>query len=93
MCLDEALLAHSEVLRLSRPADNTLKAFKQWFEPKPRRTRLRGHSSHVLDDASDLVALRVPAEQDRLTKIVQIYFPWLFIVGFLNLYSAHPTYA
>lgn len=89
----EALLVHSEVLRLSRPADNTLKAFKQWFEPKPTRARLRGHSRHILDDASDLVALRVPAEQDRLTKIVQIYFPWLFIVGLLKLYSARPAYA
>ena len=44
-------------------------------------TKLRGNSSHILDDENDLVALRVPADQDRLTRIVQIYFPWLFIVS------------
>lgn len=79
--LDEALLLYSQILGLKAPAHNTFKAYKRWFEPKPRKTKLRGHSSHILDDESDLVALRVPANQDRLTRIVQTYFPWLFLVS------------
>lgn len=79
--LEEALLLHSNILQLRKPAKNTLKAFKKWFEPEPRKTRLRGNSSRILDDESDLVALRVPTDQDRLTQIVQTYFPWLFVVG------------
>ena len=78
---EEALLLHSNILQLKKPAKTTLKAFKQWFEPEPRKTKLRGNSSRILDDESDLVALRVPADQDRLTRIVQTYFPWLFVVG------------
>lgn len=78
---EEALLLHSNILQLKKPAENTLKAFKQWFEPEPRKTKLRGNSSHILDDESDLVALRVPADQDRLTRIVQTYFPWHFVVS------------
>ena len=78
--IDKALLLHGEVLRLHKPADTTLKAFKQYFEPKPNRSRLRGNSSRILDDESDLLALRVPADQDRLTRIVQVYCPWLFTV-------------
>lgn len=87
---DEALLLHSKVLGLRKPAANTLKAFKQWFEPLPRRAQLRGYSSHVLDDESDLVALRVPADQDRLTRTVQVYFPWLFLVSPINLEQLSP---
>ena len=79
--LDKALLLYSQIVNLQAPAHNTFKAYKRWFEPTPQKTRLRGHSSHILDDESDLVALRIPANQDRLTRIVQTYFPWLFLVS------------
>lgn len=85
---DKALLLYSQILNLQAPAHNTFKAYKHWFEPKPRKTKLRGHSSHILDDESDLAALRVPANQDRLTRIVQTYFPWLFLVSYPN--ATHP---
>ncbi|MCJ1245211.1 hypothetical protein MMC30_002412 [Trapelia coarctata] len=76
----EALLLHSGVLKLEAPANRTLKAFKDWFgNPNEGNTRLRGQSSHILDDENDLIALRIPAEQDRLTKLVQRYFPLLFM--------------
>ena len=87
---DEALLLHSKVLGLRKPAENTLRAFKQWFEPQPRRAKLRGYSSHVLDDESDLVALRALADQDRFTRIVQVYCPWLFLVSPISLEQLSP---
>ena len=86
--IDEALLLHSRVLKLEAPANRTLKAFKEWFgSPGAGNTRLRGGSSHILDDDDDLVALRVPAEQDRLTKLVQAYFPLPFVVSQVSAIS------
>ena len=82
---DEALLLHSKVLLLKPPAANTLKGFKAEFEPKPGRTALRGESSRILDNKDDLVALRVPTDQNRLTKLVQLYCPWLFLVSILPM--------
>ena len=80
--IDKALLLHSKVLKLEAPASRTLRAFKVWFgSPGAGNTRLRGQSSHILDNEDDLVALRIPAEQDRLTKLVQAYFPLLFMVS------------
>ena len=76
---DEALGLHSDGRGLRAPAEHALGAFKQLFEPEHRKTRPRGQSSRILDDGSDSVALRVPADQDRLTKVVQVYLPWLFI--------------
>ncbi len=61
---DEAVLLHSEVRKLRAPAKTTLKAFKQWFLYEPPAPKLRGHSSRMWEDDNDLVALRVPAEQD-----------------------------
>lgn len=74
-------MLHSHVQGLKPPAENTLGAFQQWFEPEHRRTKLRRHSSHMLDDQGEVVALRVPADRDRLTRVVQVYFSWLFIVS------------
>jgi len=82
VAIDDALLRHSEILKLEAPANRTLKAFKEWFgSPDVGNTRLRGQSSHILDDENDLIALRIPAEQDRLTKLVQRYFPLPFVVS------------
>ena len=58
-----------------------MKAFKHIFEPEPGRPMLRGHSSRTLDDEGDLVTLRTPADQDRLTMFVQTYCLWLFVVS------------
>lgn len=76
--IDEALGLHSDGLGLRAPAENALGAFKQCFEPEHRKTRPRAQGSRVLDDESDSVALRVPADQDRLTKVGHVYFPRLF---------------
>ena len=93
MLADNALLLHSKLLRLKAPATNTLKAFRQQFGQDAGKPMLRGHSSRILDDEDDLVALRVPTHQDRLTMAVQQYCPWLFVVsasqGMTMFFAAH----
>jgi hypothetical protein len=39
---------------------------------------LGGRSASLYDDREDLVALRRPAEEDRLTIVLRKYFPFLF---------------
>ena len=87
--IDEALLLHSKLLALSSPAQRTLKAYKRWFKPEEGDTKLRGHSSRILDQEDDLVALRVPAAQDRFTSLVQSCVPWLFVVSFTSAKHRH----
>ena len=53
---DEALLLHSGVLGFKSPAENALKAFKNFFELEPGSTQLRGSSSRILVDESDPVS-------------------------------------
>lgn len=51
-------------------------------EPYPT---LGGRNARILDDANDLMALRNPPEDDRLTTFLRDYLPFLFVVGcFLN---------
>lgn len=72
--VDEALLLYSEVLKLGAPGSSAIRAFKEFFLHEYPAPKLRGHSSRILDNQSDPVALRTPAEQDRITKLVQNYF-------------------
>lgn len=58
--IDEALLLHSQIVKLQAPSKGILRAFRHWFKPAPSKERLRGHSRRILDDDSDLLALRVP---------------------------------
>lgn len=89
--LDKALLLHSQIVKLQAPSKGTLRAFRHWFKPGPRKTKLRGHSSRILDDDSDLLALRVPVDQDRLTWLIQEYFPWPFMVSHLIQRTTIPS--
>ncbi|TVY42734.1 hypothetical protein LOCC1_G004107 [Lachnellula occidentalis] len=64
--------------------ENTVKALRDWFfdstgRATPKRTpRLWGASECMYDNIHDLVALRVPAEQDRLSSFIQNNFSLLF---------------
>ena len=78
---NEALLLNSQILGLKPPIETSLRAFKAKSEPQPRKTMLCGCSSHILDDEKDLIALQVPADQDRLLTIIRTYLPWQFIVS------------
>lgn len=41
---------------------------------------LGGNSKSLYDDANDLVAVKIPAEQDRLSMFIQDHFAFLFRV-------------
>lgn len=82
----EALIFESTLARLPEPNNKTLKAFRRRFFNGGSKDDhafpiLGGHSSHLLDDADDLVALKVEEEQDRLTVFVQNHLAFLFQVG------------
>ncbi|KAF7512686.1 hypothetical protein GJ744_000253 [Endocarpon pusillum] len=79
----EALLAEHAILNLRPPNSRTLLALRNWFleldqEETDRVPKLGGNSAYMLNDASDLVSLRAPVEQDRLTKLLQNYLGILF---------------
>jgi hypothetical protein len=84
-CTDEALAVHQTLLNSKTPALTTIKAMKSWFlatssdkvEPRPQ---LWGNSVKKYDDVHDLVALRVPADQDRLSEFILNYFSVFFQV-------------
>lgn len=85
MCIDETLVAHQVLLNSEPPAKTTIKAMRDWFrgvnssktEPVPQ---LFDSSKRRFDDASDLVALRVPADQDRLSEFILHHFGAFFKV-------------
>ncbi|KAH6663075.1 hypothetical protein B0J14DRAFT_280064 [Halenospora varia] len=71
----EALAVHQTLLNSKPPASTTVKAMRNWFldinsgkmDPRPQ---LWGSSETKYDDIHDLVALRVPADQDRLSDFI-----------------------
>ncbi|MCJ1382292.1 hypothetical protein MMC17_005405 [Xylographa soralifera] len=77
----EALLRNSDVLKLQRPSSITLQAFRKQLYAQTGVSQLRGHSSTIYAQ-DDLIALYVPPDQDRLTRFVRHYFPWLFVTSF-----------
>ncbi|EON62136.1 hypothetical protein W97_01355 [Coniosporium apollinis CBS 100218] len=78
----EALQLESSVASLGQPSRRTLDALRHFFNPKSEKpdgfTLLGGYSSGLYEDEGDLVALRIPLQQDRLTSIVQTHFPVFF---------------
>ncbi|KAI0021091.1 hypothetical protein F4780DRAFT_298916 [Xylariomycetidae sp. FL0641] len=76
-----ALRLHQELLNSRPPAETTVRLMKRWFhgEDTPHKTpQLWGESSKRFDDAHDLVALRVPEDQDQLSRSIMKYFGFLF---------------
>lgn len=85
--IDEALALHKTLFNGTPPSNSTIKALRNWFFNNDVEKRgysgvpqLRGLSQYTYDDPADLVALRVPAEQDRLSRFIQRYFGVLFLV-------------
>ena len=76
----------STLLSLRSPPKRTMKAFRNVFnnvkEPgDPGFPTLGGRSAGILDDPSDLVALHQSEPENRLTDLIQYYFPSLFVVS------------
>lgn len=64
----DALIRQSRVLALDAPLGRSRKALSGWFS---HYRPLVGHSYDMYSDKHDLVALRTPPDQDRLTSMLQ----------------------
>lgn len=80
------------LLSLRRPSPQTYKAYKNHFNnvDSHGESTLGGIGATILDDRDDLLALVRPAEEDRLTKFLRLYFPMLFLA---KRPSAHSSVA
>lgn len=88
MEIDEALAVHQTLLNSKPPAATTIKGMKDWFENKQNgkmhaAPQLWGANEKRFKDPYDLVALRVPADQDRLSEFILNYFGGFFEVRLL----------
>lgn len=85
-------MLESAVLTFKKPQARTLEAFRNVFNNVDRSgdgyPTLGGLSAHILDDADDLVALRVRDGEDRLTSFLRYSFPLLFVVSSCSLASS-----
>jgi hypothetical protein len=71
-----------------KPHRRTIEAFKSWMEGEADGRGvpvITGLSANRLVDASDLIALHPPVDQDWLTRFVRRYFRILFVVILLLL--------
>lgn len=87
--LDGALAAHQVLLNSPPPAKSTVKAMERWFfndtagnkSANERIPHLWGASRDTFKDKHDLIALRVPADQDMLSNFIQNNMGVLFQRG------------
>ncbi|OBT63254.1 hypothetical protein VE03_07788 [Pseudogymnoascus sp. 23342-1-I1] len=90
----EALAVHQTLLNSKPPAATTIKGMKEWFLdthsgkqfPTPQ---LWGASEKRFEDPYDLVALRVPADQDRLSEFILNYFGGFFPATSTDTHSTY----
>jgi hypothetical protein len=78
-------------LNKQTPSSSTVKALRNWFFDNTLGTKggdkipqLWGASETIFDDLHDLVALRVSADQDRLSEFIQNNFGVFFRRGTLD---------
>jgi hypothetical protein len=82
---DEALALHQTLLNSEHPPLTTVKAMRNWYlgetpgktEPTPQ---IWGSSAAKYEDIHDLLALKVPANQDRLSSFILNNFGVFFLV-------------
>jgi len=80
----EALTKHQTLLNTPPAAKTTIKAMQNWFCPVNSKPHLWGASERIYFDPHDLVALRVPADHDRLLKFIQNNFGIFFAYSSSN---------
>ncbi|KAI0154291.1 hypothetical protein GGR57DRAFT_466580 [Xylariaceae sp. FL1272] len=76
----DALARHQALLNSEKPAHTTVERMRKWFlgEAENKQPQLWGRSQKRFEDVSDLVALKVPANQDRLSLFILNYFGGFF---------------
>lgn len=82
---DVALGAHQLLLNSPPPSKSTVMAFRNWYFQNTAnlkggdgRPHLWGASENIFSNTHDLVALRVPADQDRLSRFIHNNFGVFF---------------
>ncbi|CAI7640578.1 unnamed protein product [Penicillium palitans] len=80
---EEALLRQSRIAELSGPSNRVLSTYRQYIEGNawkspyiPSVPIISGRARDMLREADDLVALRRPADEDMLSKLLQDH--WAF---------------
>ncbi len=80
----EAILLDCTLLSYKGPHKRTLEAFRNNFHNVGSSIgeypTLGDNSERILDDANDLMALRKPQDDDRLTSMLRRYLAILFVV-------------
>jgi hypothetical protein len=80
---DEALLLQHKLFELPKPAERTRKAVWKWYIS----ARQFSENSQVELIRDDVVTIRAPAEEDRVSKLLSRRFPFFFLVSvLLSLY-------
>lgn len=82
---DAALAAHRALLNTPPPSASTVTAMRNWFFNNPTGSKhtaehphLWGASSTIFSFPEDLMALRVSADQDRLSQFISSNFALFF---------------
>jgi hypothetical protein len=81
--LKDALIAQETILKMIKPHRRTVEVFQSWMDCEADGRGvpvITGLSANRLLDASDLIALHPPVDQDLLTCFVRRYFRILFVV-------------
>jgi hypothetical protein len=80
-----ALAVHQLSLNSQRPADSTVRAMRNWVfsntsgkKGGSKNPQLWGASENGHEDTHDLVVLRVPVDQHRLSSLIQTNFGLFF---------------
>jgi hypothetical protein len=83
--IGEAMMYESQLAALPRPSPSILKAFSQKMALKGDNGTtyplLGGSCSDLLSNEADLVSLKRPEQEDRLTSFVQEHLAFMFRVS------------
>jgi hypothetical protein len=88
---DEALMLQRDIAMLESPSPRVLAALREWLHGPSRASnkssKLDGRDRDVFSVASDLVALRPPADTDPLSKLLRNHWPFPSEVGWYQCHS------
>jgi hypothetical protein len=86
IALDDALIREEAIARMGRPHRHTVQTLDKWTRKNSKEgtSILMDRGSARLDDEDDLVALRIPEDQDYLIRFVRRYLRVFFLVRYAS---------
>lgn len=85
---DEALKLASDVMTFERPKKRPLKGARRIFAGGEKGNKMiRGAMERHLEDENDLCVLSAGSEPDRLTRLFEDRFAFMFRVSSLTFYN------